>query len=128
MTSTLDRTVDAAADRLASFVESARRDGGARAKLAEALEGDADFVRKLKPSLVAARARGAAPTDESPGATRRAPSAPQFERPRPQADTTTTKRSGGGGGPSPWLVVGAALFLGILAAKALDWRGHAHPR
>ena len=33
-----------------------------------------------------------------------------------------------GGGPSPWLVVGAAFALGMLAAKALDWRGHAHPR
>jgi hypothetical protein len=25
-------------------------------------------------------------------------------------------------------VVGAALAAGILAAKWIDWRGHAHPR
>jgi hypothetical protein len=31
-------------------------------------------------------------------------------------------------GPSPWLVLGAAFAAGVLAAKILDWRGHAHPR
>jgi hypothetical protein len=31
-------------------------------------------------------------------------------------------------GPSPWLVLGAAFAAGMLAAKVLDWRGHAHPR
>jgi hypothetical protein len=31
-------------------------------------------------------------------------------------------------GPSPWLVLGAAFAAGVLAAKVLDWRGHAHPR
>ncbi len=29
---------------------------------------------------------------------------------------------------NPPLVVGAAFALGMLAAKVLDWRGHAHPR
>jgi hypothetical protein len=28
----------------------------------------------------------------------------------------------------PFVVVGAAAFAGALAAKLLDWRGHAHPR
>ena len=32
------------------------------------------------------------------------------------------------GDASPWLVLGAAFAVGMLAAKALDWRGHAHPR
>ena len=32
------------------------------------------------------------------------------------------------GGPSPWVVVGAALAAGIVLAKWIDWRGHAHPR
>jgi hypothetical protein len=31
-------------------------------------------------------------------------------------------------GPSPWLVLGAAFAAGMLAAKIVDWRGHAHPR
>jgi hypothetical protein len=46
---------------------------------------------------------------------------------------TTGRRNGkparpAAGGPSPWLVLGAAFAAGVLAAKILDWRGHAHPR
>jgi hypothetical protein len=48
---------------------------------------------------------------------RRAPSGPQLPRPK-------TRRAA----PSPWLVVGVAFAAGVLAAKVLDWRGHAHPR
>jgi hypothetical protein len=33
-----------------------------------------------------------------------------------------------GGGPTPFLVVGAALAAGVLIAKLIDWRSHAHPR
>jgi hypothetical protein len=29
---------------------------------------------------------------------------------------------------SPLLVIGAAFALGMLLAKVVDWRGHAHPR
>jgi hypothetical protein len=38
------------------------------------------------------------------------------------------KRKKGGKGPAPVLVVGAALVAGIVLAKVIDWRGHAHPR
>jgi hypothetical protein len=31
-------------------------------------------------------------------------------------------------GPSPFLVVGVAFATGIVLAKWIDWRGHAHPR
>lgn len=31
-------------------------------------------------------------------------------------------------GPSPFLVLGVSLAAGIVLAKVLDWRGHAHPR
>lgn len=31
-------------------------------------------------------------------------------------------------GPSPWAVLGGALAGGYALAKAIDWRGHAHPR
>ena len=48
-----------------------------------------------------------------------APSVPQFERPKPAKL---------GGPPSPWLVLVAAFMVGCLLAKAIDWRGHAHPR
>lgn len=107
-----DQALETAADKLETFVASAQREGGVKAKVGEAFADDPEFLRKLKPSLVRARAKGESPTE--PIQTRRAEPAP-----RP-------KRSGGG--PSPWLVLGAAFALGMLAAKALDWRGHAHPR
>ena len=47
-----------------------------------------------------------------------APSGPQLERPEEKH-----KR-----GPSPFLVIGIALVAGYALAKAIDWRGHAHPR
>src|SRR5438034_140218 len=89
-------------------------------KLAEPLAEDDELIRRMKPSLIKARARGRAPTNHKPGRRRLAPSSPQLgARPKPKRD---------GGGPSPWIVVGAALVAGIVLAKWIDWRGHAHPR
>jgi hypothetical protein len=116
-----DAAVESAADKLDRFVRSARSSGGVKAKVGNALSDDADFLRKLKPSLIRARVKGEAPTDEPPGGTRSAPSGSQLSRPKPPK----SKRSGG---PSPWLVVGAALAGGYVLAKLIDWRGHAHPR
>ena len=51
--------------------------------------------------------------------------------PQPQAANPPKpkqKRAKRGRGISPLLVVGVALAAGILAAKVIDWRGHAHPR
>ncbi len=93
-------------------------EGGFKAKLAQSLAEDAAFLRKLKPSLIAARARGEAPTNQEPGAVTIAPSGPQLGRRKPR----------GKGGPNPFVVVGASLAVGILLAKMIDWRGHAHPR
>jgi len=91
----------------------------AREKLAAELAEDAEFLRKLRPELIKKRAKGEAPTDLAPTEITQAPSGPQLgKRPKP-------KRSGG---PNPFLVVGAALFVGVALAKWLDWRGHAHPR
>ena len=108
---------------------AAGRGDGIGEWLAEELTADAAFLRKLKPSLIAARAKGEAPRNAPPPAAAPppppAPSAPQLGGRRPKRK----KRSNpGGGGPSPLLVVGAALVVGILAAKVIDWRGHAHPR
>jgi hypothetical protein len=111
--------VDTAADKLQQTADSFATQGGLKAKLAQPLADDAEFLRKLKPSLIVARARGEAPTDEDPVRGRVAPSGPQLGR-RPKA--------GDGGGPSPWLVLGIAFALGIALAKNIDWRGHAHPR
>lgn len=113
-----DQLVDRAASRLQHLADRAAAEGGLAAKLAQPLADDAAFLRKLKPSLIVARARGEAPTDQKPAHGTVAPSGPQLGR-RP-------KRRGGG--PSPFLVIGAALAAGILLAKVIDWRSHAHPR
>lgn len=115
-----DHVVDKAADRLQEFANRAAAEGGLAAKLAPELAEDAAFLRKLKPSLIAARAKGEAPKNQKPTEGTVAPSGPQpGRRPKPRG-----KKSG----PSPFLIVGAAFAAGILVAKIIDWRGHAHPR
>lgn len=115
-----DAKVESAADKLQETAERAAAEGGLKAKLAPKLAEDADFVRKLKPSLIVARAKGEAPTNAKPGETVVAPTGPQLgERPKPMKNAA---------GPNPFLVLGIALAAGILIAKVVDWRGHAHPR
>jgi hypothetical protein len=109
-----DALVEKGATRLQRLSRRAAESGGVRAKLAPELADDAAFLRKLKPSLIVARARGRAPTDEKPTKVAVPASAPQPERRRR--------------GPNPWLVIGAGFALGIVAAKVIDWRSHAHPR
>ena len=117
---TADEKVDHAADKLQSLADKAATDQGIKHKLAQPLADDAEFLRKLKPSLIKARAKGEAPTNLKPGQGTVAPSSPQLgARPKPKKQGT---------GPSPWIVVGAALAAGIVLAKWIDWRGHAHPR
>jgi hypothetical protein len=112
-----DALVEKGATRLQRLANRAARSGGLRSRLAQPLAEDAAFLRKLKPSLVVARAKGEAPTNQEPGADVVAPSAPQLgKRPRRR------------GGPNPFLVVGVALVAGIALAKIVDWRSHAHPR
>jgi hypothetical protein len=115
-----DQKVERAANRLQRFASQLAGEGGVRAKLAEPLAEDADFIRKLKPSLIKARAKGEAPTNQKPGKAPLSPPSPQLgEKPKPKKT---------GGGPNPWLVVGIGLAAGIVLAKWIDWRGHAHPR
>jgi hypothetical protein len=118
MTTRGDTLVDRGADRLQELADRAAEGDGVATKLAQPLAEDAAFLRKLKPSLMKARARGEAPTDEKPGEVRQAPAGPQLGK-RPRAK---------GAGPSPFVVAGAALAIGIFVAKWIDWRGHAHPR
>jgi hypothetical protein len=115
---TADQKVERAANRLQQLANQFAGEGGVKAKLAEPLAEDADLIRKMKPSLIKARARGEAPTNQKPGRPVLSPPSPQLGK-RPKAE---------GGGPSPWLVVGVALAAGIVLAKWIDWRGHAHPR
>ena len=120
-----DQLIERGATRLEELARDAAAKGGFQAKLADELLEDAEFLRKLKPSLIAARARGQAPTDQPPGARPQAPSAPQIKTERMPKKTKTGRP---GGGPNPWLVAGVALAAGIALAKLVDWRGHAHPR
>lgn len=115
-----DHAVETAADKLETVVKHARSSGGVKGKVGAALAEDPEFLRKLKPSLIAARAKGEAPTyGTAPHP--KAPTGPQLEQPK-------AKKQKNGGGISPWLVIGAALGVGYVLAKAIDWRGHAHPR
>jgi len=118
-----DRLVERGADKLQQLSETMAARGGPAAQLASELQEDAAFLRKLKPSLIKARARGGGPregrTDESEQKTEvKAPAGPQLSK-RPKAP---------GSGPNPFVVIGAALVVGIVLAKVIDWRGHAHPR
>jgi hypothetical protein len=113
-----DQLVDEAADRLQKFANEAAAEGGLIAKLAEPLADDAAFVRQLKPSLIKARFKGEAPLEGSPSHGVVTPSNPAAGK----------GSSGGGGGPNPFVVMGAAFVVGIVIAKVIDWRGHAHPR
>jgi hypothetical protein len=116
--------VERAADKLQSLADSMATQSGVKSKLAQPLADDAEFLRKLKPSLIKARAKGHAPTNQAPGAGSVAPTGPQLgERPKPKTASGASR-----GGPNPWLVAGIALAAGIAIAKWIDWRGHAHPR
>ena len=128
-----DLLVERGAQRLHRLAgRAAARGDGVGTWLAKELEADATFLRKLKPSLIAARVRagtnGAAPTEPPP------PPAPASAEPPPAASgpepaARPPKRNPKpSSGPSPWLFVGAALVAGIVAAKVLDWRGNADPR
>ena len=115
---TADQKVERAARKLQQLANQLAGEGGLKAKLAQPLAEDADLIRKMKPSLIKARAKGEAPTNLKPGQGTVAPSGPQLGA-RPKKKDA---------GPSPWIVVGLALATGIALAKWIDWRGHAHPR
>jgi hypothetical protein len=183
-----DQLIERGADGLQELSRKARAKGGFVAKFADELAEDAEFLRKLKPSLIAARARneppkaervgsepmnepvgwnsasepvgstsafeplgtsspgtsspgsssrpesldstsplepaGGAPTHEPVTARLEAPSAPPLSAPRPSRPPKKKRQ----GGPNPFVVAGIALAAGIVLAKVIDWRGHAHPR
>jgi hypothetical protein len=131
-----DLLVERGARRLEELSRKAAAKGGFAGRLSDELAEDAVFLRKLKPSLIKARAKGKAPTNEAPvrepKATEpraptepQAPSEPQIVRSRRQPKPKKRKRTRG---PNPFLVAGVALVAGIVVAKMIDWRGHAHPR
>ena len=112
-----DALMERGAGKLQRLADRAAASGGLAAKLAEPLADDAALFRRMKPSLIAARVKGEAPTDLEPGQNVVSPTAPQLGK-RPKMKS----------GPNPFLVLGIALAAGIGHAKLVDWRGHAHPR
>ena len=117
-----DLLVERGATRLQQLARrAAQRGDGIGEWLSEELTEDAAFLRKLKPSLIAARARGERPAAQP---TPPAPSPP----PQARSEKPKNEKKRKNGGPSPILIVGAAFATGILLAKLVDWRGHAHPR
>src|SRR5919108_3312450 len=90
-----DQTIERAADKLQELANKAAAQDGFKRKLAQPPADDAEFLRKLKPSLIAARVRGEAPTDQPPVAGTGAPPAPPQPGPKPKRE----------GGPNPGLVV-----------------------
>ncbi|HWN22173.1 MAG TPA: hypothetical protein VNP93_09395 [Gaiellaceae bacterium] len=114
-----DRIVEGGADKLDTLAGKAEAKGGIAGKLSDELADDATFLRKLKPSLIVARMKGEAPTDEEPGA---------GARPSPGRAQLGSRQPSGKSGPNPFVVAGAAFAVGTVLAKLIDWRGHAHPR
>ena len=120
-----DLLVERGADRLEGLSRKAAAKGGFAAKFADELADDAAFLRRLKPSLIKARAKGHAPIARASDREPEAPSAPQITAPRRKPKAKKRRRSGG---PNPFVVAGVALAAGIAIAKVIDWRGHAHAR
>jgi len=116
MTARADELVDRAADHLQQMADSAASEGGLASKFAQPLADDATFLRKLKPSLIKARAKGRAPTNQKPSHGTVGPTGAKSKRP------------GKGAGASPFLVLGIAFAAGIVLAKLIDWRNDAEPR
>src|SRR3954466_8543781 len=114
--SAVDDKVERGAEKLEELSRAAARAGGFKAKLAKPLAEDAAFPRRLKPSLIAARARGEAPTDGHPHPV----TVPRVE--------PTPKSKPPGQGPNPFLVIVAAFAVGAVIAHVLDWLGHRYPR
>ena len=144
-----DQLVERGATRLQELADrAAARGDGIGEWLSEELRNDAAFLRKLKPSLVKARAQAnsqgstepAPPPPPQPPPAAEAPppveapaveTRPMAARPKPEPKLkpkANAKPKGKRGGPPPVVIVGAALVAGILLAKFVDWRGHAHPK
>jgi hypothetical protein len=122
-----DLLVERGARRLQELADkAAARGDGVGTWLSEELRTDAAFLRKLKPSLVKARAKGGTPAAQAqePAAAPPPPPPP----PKPASSKPKKKKKARSGGPPPIVIVGAALVAGIVLAKVVDWRGHAHPR
>jgi hypothetical protein len=118
-----DHLFERGAALLEELSHKAASEGGFVSKLAEPLADDAVFLRKMKPTLVLARLRGEPPPKDQNGGVSTQPPPPAPEAPVPKE-----KKMKKSGGPNPLVVAAAAFAVGMVVAKLVDWRGHAHPR
>jgi hypothetical protein len=143
-----DQLVERGATRLLELADrAAARGDGIGEWLSQELRDDAAFLRKLKPSLVKARAQNNGASNQTTRKTPEPeaappPAGPAVETPVAESEPTETRaapppkptakkpksKKKRRGGPPPVVIVGAALVAGIVLAKVIDWRGHAHPR
>jgi hypothetical protein len=127
-----DLLVERGATRLEGLSRKAAAKGGFAGKLADELAEDAAFLRQLKPSLIRARAKGQTPINRAADPEPTASQPPEFTPPRRKRRRRPSKASTNSGrrrkGPNPFVVAGIAVATGIVLAKVIDWRGHAHPR
>jgi hypothetical protein len=111
-----DHAVDKSADSLEHLAgKAAGRHDGVGEWLAKELKNDAAFLRKLKPSLIKARARNKKGKD-APSA----PSGPQLAGSSPKKKQRRNRKA-----PPPIVIVGAALVAGVVVAKVISWRANA---
>jgi hypothetical protein len=132
-----DELFERGAALLEKLSRKAASEGGFAAKLAEPLAEDAQFLRQIKPTIVMARLRGEAPTDGRVEAVtavqtsppwQESPPEPAHDPPRPPwPEPAPKKEKKKGGGPNPIVIAAAAFAVGVVVAKIIDWRGHAHP-
>jgi hypothetical protein len=115
-----DQTVEHAADKLDGIAQDAARADGVKAKLAEPLADDAALLRGMRPSRIAARLRG------EPGGEAGSKQALPAPAPAPEPSSDAGRKRNGG--PNPILLALGAFAVGLVIAKVIDWRGHAHPR
>jgi hypothetical protein len=129
----VDSLLERGANRLELWARDLAAGDGMKRQLAEELQEDAQFLRRLTPTKIAARARGETPPEdlaEPPGTATAVLDEQVATRVQPPP-TPTPKRARspkGGGGPNPLVVIGVAFVAGIALAKVIDWRGHAHPK
>lgn len=112
-----DQLIERAANRLESFARHSASEPGMKGKLAEPLADDADLLRAMRPSRIAARLRGR-PDGE----------ATEARKPLPQVEPERRREPSGRRRPPAIALAVGAFALGVLIAKVVDWRGHAHPR
>lgn len=86
-----DLLIERGADRLEELSRKAAAKGGFAAKFADDLAEDADFLRKLKPSLIKDRAKSNAATDQQAGTgpDGSSPAAPEATAPPSAAEEAT---------------------------------------